>query len=245
MEKVTNNPIVFQTWKTNTFHKKIEKLREKMIKENSEFQFKLYSNEEMNNSVEEYFDKEIIISYFKLNHYAARADFWRYLILHKYGGVYLDIDSLILKDLTPIFSKNKSMLTLEPNKTNFIQWILMFKKDDEVLQHCIELIVENINKNKFKNNIMELTGPKLFTKAVKEVLELDKKLKKIDISNKKILNKINTLNYFYFPNNQHDEYFLFKHKYNHLLRDRKKAFLRFYKADLQHWSQYQKVKSIY
>lgn len=245
MEKVTNNPIIFQTWKRKTFHKKIEKLRKKMITENSEFQFKLYSNEEMNNSVEQYFDREIIKTYFKLNHYAARADFWRYLILHKFGGVYLDIDSLILKDLTLIFSKNKSMLTLEPNKKNFIQWILMFRKDDEVLEKCIELILENIKRNKFKNNIMELTGPTLFTKAVKHVLEINNDLLKIDILDKEILNKLNTLNYFYLPNNQHDEYFLFKHKYNHLLRDRKKAFLRLHKADSEHWSQYQKFKSIY
>ena len=245
MDKVIGNPIIFQTWRKKTFHKKIEKLRKKMIMENSKFQFKLFNDEEMNNSVEEYFDKEIIKSYFKLNHYAARSDFWRYLMLHSFGGVYLDIDSLILKDLSPIYLKNKSMLTLEPSKTDFIQWILIFRKDDKVLEKCIELIIENINKNKFKNNIMALTGPTLFTNAIKQVLDLNKDLKKIDVSQKETLEKLNSMNYFYFSNNQHDEYFLFKHKYNHLLRHRKKAIFRNYKADLEHWSQYQKINSIY
>ena len=41
------------------FHKKIEKLRKKMIIENPKFQFELFSDEEMNKSIEEYFDKEI------------------------------------------------------------------------------------------------------------------------------------------------------------------------------------------
>ena len=137
MDKVTDKPIVFQTWREKKFYKKIEKLRKKIIIENSKFKFELFSDEEMNKSIEEYFDKEIIKSYFKLNHYAARSDFWRYLMLHRFGGVYLDIDSLILKDLSPIFFKNKSMLTLEPSKTNFIQWILIFKKRIKFLRNVL------------------------------------------------------------------------------------------------------------
>ena len=137
MDKVTDKPIVFQTWREKKFHKKIEKLRKKMIIENPKFQFELFSDEEMDNSIEEYFDKEINKIYFKLNHYAARSDFWRYLMLHRFGGVYLDIDSLILKDLSPIFFKNKSMLTLEPSKTNFIQWILIFKKMIKFLRNVL------------------------------------------------------------------------------------------------------------
>ena len=54
--------------------------------------------------------------------------------------------------------------------------ILIFKKDDKVLEKCIELIIENISRNKFKNNIMALTGP-LFTNAIKVVLDLNRDLK--------------------------------------------------------------------
>lgn len=121
----------------------------------------------------------------------------------------------------------------------------MFRKDDKVLEKCIELIIENVSKNKFKNNIMELTGPTLFTNAIKLVLDLDRDLKEIDVSDKVTIEKLNSLNYFYFSNKQHDEYFLFKHKYNHLLRSRRKAIFRNYKPDLEHWSQYQKINSIY
>ena len=88
MDKVTDKLIVFQIWreKNSTKNRKIRK----MIIENPKFE--LFSDEEMDNSIEEYFDKEINKIYFKLNHYAARSDFWRYLMLHRFGGVYLDID---------------------------------------------------------------------------------------------------------------------------------------------------------
>ena len=74
---------------------------------------------------------------------------------------------------------------------------------------------------------------------------LTRDLKEIDVSDKVTLEKLDSLNYFYFSNKQHDEYFLFKHKYNHLLRARRKAIFRNYKPDLEHWSQYQKINPIY
>ena len=63
-------------------------------------------------------DYDIINFYFILKHYAARSDFWRYLMLKKFGGIYLDIDSLILKNLKPLYEINRSILTLEPTKTD-------------------------------------------------------------------------------------------------------------------------------
>ena len=47
MDKVTDNPLVFQTWREKKFHKKIEHLRKKMIIENPKFQFELFSDEQM------------------------------------------------------------------------------------------------------------------------------------------------------------------------------------------------------
>lgn len=237
-------PIIFQTWRNKNFHRKIEKLRKGMVNSNPNFDFRLFSNEEMDSSIEEYFDYDIINSYFILKHYAARSDFWRYLMLKKFGGIYLDIDSLILKNLKPLYEINRSILTLEPTKTDFIQWVLIFNKDDEVLETCVEMIIQNIRNKKYKNDVMSLTGPTLFTNAIKKVLKLSSDFE-LDVSKNETLEKLNSSKYYYLPNIQHDEYFLFKHKYNHLLRERKKAFLKSYSPDQDHWSEFQKKNSIY
>ena len=57
-------PIIFQTWRNKNFHRKIEKLRKGMVNSNPNFDFRLFSNEEMDSSIEEYFDYDIINSYF-------------------------------------------------------------------------------------------------------------------------------------------------------------------------------------
>ena len=244
IEKI-NKPIVFQTWKSKTFHRKIEKMRNSMIRDNQYLSFLLFDNDEMDNSVEDMFSREICKTYFKLNHYAARSDFWRYLILNKFGGIYLDIDSLIVNNISQLVNLKKSILTLEPTKKDFIQWVLVFNKNDDVLQRSIELIVDNVNQNKFKNDVMKLTGPTLFTNAIKEVLGLEK-TEIINASSKKVLNKLNSSGYLYIKNQQHDISFLFKHKYNHLLKGNKKnIFTGKSEINYSHWAQFQKDNELY
>ena len=44
-------------------------------------------------------DETILKCYDSLNIGAAKADFWRYLILYKTGGIYIDVDSMIGRTL--------------------------------------------------------------------------------------------------------------------------------------------------
>ena len=64
---------IIQTWNTKKFHKKIVLLRKTMMEQNPEFEFVLFDDQELNNSVEEYFDKDVVNCYFKLNHYTPRT----------------------------------------------------------------------------------------------------------------------------------------------------------------------------
>src|SRR5262249_37915257 len=52
-------------------------------------------------------------AYSKLQIGAARADFWRVLVLHKFGGVYLDIDSHVVWPLEFIVGPQTQELYLE------------------------------------------------------------------------------------------------------------------------------------
>jgi hypothetical protein len=61
-----------------------------------------------NNNIDEYLPE------IKYNHMdfsklriAHKVDFYRILLMYKYGGIYIDVDILILKDLTPIYDKLK------------------------------------------------------------------------------------------------------------------------------------------
>ena len=63
----------------------------------------------------------------------------------------------------------------------FVQWCLMFSPKHPILLRAINMCIYNIN-NKISNNLVELTGPVVFTNAVNFVLK-----KKYLINSKKNL----------------------------------------------------------
>ena len=236
---------IIQTWNTKKFHKNVESLRTKMMKQNPEFKFILFDNQELNNSVEEYFDKDVVKSYFKLKHYTPRADFWRYLMVHKFGCVYLDMDSLILKNISSFINSDKTYLTMEPNKIDFITWVLIFKKNDDILSTAGEMIIDNIQNKRFMNDVMNLSGPSLLSRAIRTVIKLEPFPSEIDNHNPKIKELFDEKECLYLDNFEHDKYFSFTHEYNHLLRKRRKSFLKFYKDDQEHWQNFQRNNELY
>jgi hypothetical protein len=111
----TNIPLhVYMTWhsKKDLFpclKNNIKNLK----KENPEFVFHLYDEEECRDFIKNNFDSIVLNSYDSLIPKAYKADLWRYCILYKKGGIYMDvklepINNFKLKDFI-----NQEYLVLE------------------------------------------------------------------------------------------------------------------------------------
>jgi|LauGreDrversion4_1035100.scaffolds.fasta_scaffold14530_4 mannosyltransferase OCH1-like enzyme len=158
---------IYQSWYTTTLHPSVEKKINDMKNINPGYNHKIYTDAEIDSFINENFQGEIADCYNKLNIIVAKVDFWRYLILYKYGGIYLDMDSSINKPLDELIKdSDDAIITVEKNKDMFVQWALMFNKEHPILKKTIELIVENIKFNKYPNNIHKTTGPSVFSDAI-------------------------------------------------------------------------------
>lgn len=169
---IPNN--VFQTYKTlevdlNT-HAKIDKFRQT----NPSFNFHFHDDLAMDMYMAaNWRHRKIFEIYKNVRFGAAKADIWRYCILHQYGGIYLDFDSsisfplnsipneanelishesnklrdIISVDYTPDYLYLSSVINRDPNNILFsntaLQWLLMFKQGHPVLLNTIELIEKN------------------------------------------------------------------------------------------------------
>ena len=103
-------------------------------------------------------------------------------MVHKFGCVYLDIDSLILKNIANLLTSNKTTLTVEPNNVDFITWILIYKKNDEILSTAAQMIIDTYKADKFKNDVMNLkVDPSLVSRAIRGGLGLPPYPQEIDI----------------------------------------------------------------
>lgn len=159
--------IIYQTWYTTELHPLIKSKVDNTKSLNPNYSHKIYTDEEIDRFVNENFPGEIAECYNRLNIVVAKTDLWRYLILYKYGGVYLDMDSSIEKPLDELIKdEDKAVITSEGNKEFYVQWALIFSKGHPILKKTVELIVENIKNNSFPNDIHKMTGPTVFTRAV-------------------------------------------------------------------------------
>jgi mannosyltransferase OCH1-like enzyme len=170
---------IFQSWNTRDLPKPVQDRIDNFKAMNPDYKYQLYIDEEMDKFVNDTYPGEIADAYNKLNIIVAKVDLWRYLILYTYGGVYLDLDSDILKPLnTLIKDTDEAIITSEGHAQNdgapqrficYVQWGLIFKKGHPILKKTVDMIVENIHTNKFPNDILKMTGPVVFTNAVKEI----------------------------------------------------------------------------
>jgi mannosyltransferase OCH1-like enzyme len=100
----------------------------------------------------------------------AKADFWRYLVLYKYGGVYLDMDSSILRPLSELICEDDSaFITAEGNPDIYVQWGMIYSKGHPILKRTIEIVVNNIQNNSYPGDITKMTGPGAYTRAINEI----------------------------------------------------------------------------
>lgn len=227
---------IFQSWYTKQLHPLVQEKINSFKELNSDYTYYLYDDNDMDDFVNEHFNGEISECYNKLNIIVAKVDFWRYLVLYKYGGIYLDMDSSIEKPLNELINhEDQAIITAEGNPNLYVQWSLIFSKEHPILKKTIELICNNIKNNRYPNDIHKMTGPGVYTEAINEI---HKELFNNIINHKDIKSdtdttfRINNISYRLYGID-FGSYFRFKHKLNYLLYNNKK-----------HWRQVEKEKPL-
>ena len=82
---------IYQTWHTKKLPPKMKECVEKLKKDNPEFEHHLYDEPNCRNFIKKHFDKEVLNTYDKIIPSAYKCDLWRYCVMYKKGGIYLDI----------------------------------------------------------------------------------------------------------------------------------------------------------
>jgi len=229
------NKTIFQTWHTQNLPSKLEKLHNKMRSMNPDFEHVIYTDEQMNDYMNAEADKEISKLFWNLNHVVAKADLWRYTILLNKGGVYLDIDSQITGSLSKLInSEDKAIITPEPHKNLFIQWALIYESNHILLERTLNNILSDVknNNNKFDHFALMCGN---YAKAIFDTgKESNPDFSWLPPDKQKDCTYNLYKTSFRIVGSDYKSNFLFKHRYNHLLRGRPKG------TEVEtHWSRFE------
>lgn len=168
---------IFQTFKTaelpllTRFH--IWNLKRK----NPTYTYFFYDDNAIERFLTEHYDTSVLKTYKKITIGASKADFFRYAVLYKMGGVYVDIDSLIKTRIDDfILPNDEAVIAYETNGMYYCQWALFFSAGHPFLLQTLEDIIHNIESNSYPNDVHKTTGPTAFTNAIKKVLQTNENI---------------------------------------------------------------------
>ncbi len=115
--------------------------------------------------IRESYPARVFEAYSQIQIGAAQADFWRVLVLQKYGGVYMDIDAHLVWPLEKILNPEQEELFLQIKTGEISNYFIASKPNNPNLAALIEQVCVNIETNA-SPNVYDLTGPGVFNKVL-------------------------------------------------------------------------------
>ncbi|WP_324756991.1 glycosyltransferase family 32 protein [Sphingobacterium thalpophilum] len=142
------------------------------MRRNRGYSWQFFDDMQVDKLVRENFDQRTYDAFARLQIGAAKADFFRYAVLYIYGGIYLDLDSDITGRLDRVIRPDDvAVIAHENNRSLYAQWALIYDKGHPFLKKTIELIVKNIEENRYPHDVHRMTGPTVYTEAINLVLQ--------------------------------------------------------------------------
>jgi len=115
--------------------------------------------------IREHYSTNILEHYSWLQIGAAQADFWRLLVLHKHGGVYLDIDAHLVWPLEDIVRPDMQELYITNRRGEISNYFIASRPDNPNLADLITAVRDNIDENVIRS-VYDLTGPGVFNRIL-------------------------------------------------------------------------------
>ena len=153
---------IIQTWKSNTLPKQLEELSNKIKENNPNFKYLFFDDNAIINFMKicmpEYID-----FFVNLKHKIQQIDFFRYLVVYYYGGIYLDLDIDINHNLDELYN-NPEICKFPIELQNITDTIITIQGFNSLIGNYgfyapkkhpfLKKIIDNIVNNRIPDNII-------------------------------------------------------------------------------------------
>ena len=130
-----------------------------------DYEYNYVSHEDRLEYIQKNASKEMATAFEQLTDGAAQADLWRLFVLSNEGGIYMDIDAHAVWPLSRMIKSDDQEVFLM-NKEHFTNYFIATTQNNPVLDKCVDLVVDNIEKKRLGSGVYELTGPGVLNKAI-------------------------------------------------------------------------------
>lgn len=157
--------VVYQSWGYRKIPYYMQQTIEANMKLNSEFDFYIFSDEDCQKFIEDNYENDVAIAFNTLKPGAYKSDLWRYCVLYKRGGIYMDIKMKCVEPLITLVRRYPVLFVNDIPYNNISNGIwngfMISTPENPIFKKCISEIVENCRMKLYKRNALDITGPHL------------------------------------------------------------------------------------
>jgi mannosyltransferase OCH1-like enzyme len=152
---------IFQTWESKRLPPLMFNAVKKIRRYNPRFNYHIYDDNECREFIKNNFDHEVLNAYDTLVPGAFKADLWRYCILYKKGGIYLDIKYIPINGFRFVNLLEKEHFVLDWGNQGIYNALMVCKPGNEILLRAIKQVVNNVKNRYYGTDPLDPTGPNL------------------------------------------------------------------------------------
>jgi inositol phosphorylceramide mannosyltransferase catalytic subunit len=190
--------VIYQVYATAELPPVIQENIKRIRALNPGWSYRLFDDAEMYACIKEWYGESVLSYYERINpkYGAARADLFRYLLMYKFGGVYLDIKSSLERPLDDVLRPDdvyvlshwssgkgetfegwgKHAKLRKIGGEEFQQWHIIGAPGHPFLKAVLDHVFDNIDaynpllNDTGKNGVLSVTGPIAYTLAITPIL---------------------------------------------------------------------------
>ena len=165
--------IIHQTYKDQNFTEGMKQAQQSWAVK--DFTYNFYDDKQCLDFIKKHFTQKEVNAFIDLVPGAFKADLFRLCVLYVHGGVYADIDTILLEDLKKLLDQNVNLIVCrdDPMAKKWL-WngFIAATPKHPALKIAIQKIISNVasRENRF---YLEYTGPAMFGKAINQYLGRD------------------------------------------------------------------------
>jgi mannosyltransferase OCH1-like enzyme len=169
---------IYQLWHSLEDVSEQMKQRTEVLKiQHPDFHYQLFFLDTAREFIRENFESKVLTAFDSIIPFAFKSDLWRYCMLYKYGGIYLDMkyectNGFRFSHLDPA----QEYYVFDVNRDSIYNGFIVAKPNNSIFLHTINQIVKHTRERFYGVNDLTVTGPGLLGKMVPEEIKLDIRL---------------------------------------------------------------------
>jgi mannosyltransferase OCH1-like enzyme len=158
---------IYQTWHTKRLPAKMRECVESLCADNPEFEHHLFDDADCREFINHHYGRIILNAYDSLIPGAYKADLWRYCVLFKLGGVYLDIKYRCVDGFKLVSMMDEEHFVKDRDGENselrIYNAFMVCRAQNEIMRKCIIQVVENVRTKFYGKTALYPTGPSMMS----------------------------------------------------------------------------------